>query len=257
MTYFGRRIVVDVAGLTISEPRINVLVERQSDSTQTNGHVDIYNLSDGHAQLIYDRGTTITVQAGYPTTLATIYQGAVQRVIKGRQQLAHITSIKLGDLVKQGGSVNRLGGVTSRSYDGPVLARQIVTDLVSDIGLEAGPLDAIPADATIENFAFTGPADAALNVALQKVGVKYFSDGSVIRFRPLGTAGRMAQPDAPSVSISPATGLVGVPAVTDDGETGGVSFIFEPSNSNGQPDHNHVRKCKRALRRIFFIAQRR
>ena len=29
----------------------------------------------------------------------------------------------------------------------------------------------------------------------------------------------MAQPDAPSVSISPATGLVGVPAVTDDGET--------------------------------------
>ena len=87
MTYFGRRIVVDVAGLTISEPRINVLVERQSDSTQTNGHVDIYNLSDGHAQLIYDRGTTITVQAGYPTTLATIYQGAVQRVIKGRQQL--------------------------------------------------------------------------------------------------------------------------------------------------------------------------
>ena len=119
--------------------------------------------------------------------------------------------------MKQGGSVNRLGGVTSRSYDGPVLARQIVTDLVSDIGLEAGPLDAIPADATIENFAFTGPADAALNVALQKVGVKYFSDGSVIRFRPLGTAGRMAQPDAPSVSISPATGLVGVPAVTDDG----------------------------------------
>ena len=59
-----------------------------------------------------------------------------------RENLAHITHIELGDAVR---SRDTLGGITSRSYDGPVTVRQIAADFVRDMGLTFGPLDAIPA----------------------------------------------------------------------------------------------------------------
>ena len=55
---------VAVAGLTITQPRISGIVERQSDATQVTGYVDIYNLSPARAEQIYERSTGIVIQAG-------------------------------------------------------------------------------------------------------------------------------------------------------------------------------------------------
>ena len=149
MTLYGRRISVTVAGLRLSEMRINVQLERQADQTQTTGNVSLYNLSPGHEQQIYERSSTITVEAGYPSTIATIFDGQVQRVRRPRQNLARITYIELGD---QSHAEDTLGGVTSRSYDGVVPILQIATDLVGDMGLQLGPVDAIPGSATVYRF---------------------------------------------------------------------------------------------------------
>ena len=122
MTLYGRHISVAVAGLVISNPRINVQVERQADQTQTTGTVKIYNLSAARGQQIYNRGSAITIEVGYPGTVATIFDGQLQRVLHPRQNLARVTHIELGDGVHER---DRLGGTSSRSYDGPVTVRQI------------------------------------------------------------------------------------------------------------------------------------
>ena len=77
-----------------------------------------------------------------------------------REKLSRITKIKLGDSTR---NIQRLGGVTSRSYDGQETVRQIVKDVVADMNetsgdapkLELGPLDAIPEEATVSFWAWS------------------------------------------------------------------------------------------------------
>ena len=217
MTLYGRRISVTVAGQTITEPRINFTVERQADRTQTTGQVSIYNLSPGREQQIYQRASDITIEAGYPDTIAAVFQGEVQRVRRPRQNLARITVMELGDNVR---SPRRVGGITNRTYLGPNFIRRIITDIVDDMGesivltlaeqtsphaiggisrFDLGPLDAIPEDATMTDFAFAGPSAEALSIACKRVAAYWYEDDGVIRFRRLNEA----QPDAPTINVSP------------------------------------------------------
>ena len=207
---YGRRIEVSVAGLVIADLRISVELERMIDRTQARGKIDIYNLNDEHEQRIYDRGGPVTVSAGYPQTVAEIFSGEAQRIVRARERLARITSISIGDMVRQ---KDRLGGNTLRSYDGAVSVRMIAMDLATDIGIPLGPLDAIPESASFQDFYWTGPADGGLTVLLKSVQCQWYESDGLIRINRVG----MAQPDAPRVSISPETGLVDTPIATDEG----------------------------------------
>ena len=233
MTLYGRRVRVTVAGLVATQSlRIGFTVERQADATQTTGRVSIYNLSPSRANQIYSRSEAITIEAGYPDTIATIFDGQVQRVRQPRQGLAHITLIELGDKVNASG---RLGGVTSRSYAGPVSVRAVVRDMVLDMDaadplsrISIGPLRAIPESATVTDFAYSGSAREGLTTLLRKFSLTWFEDDGVIRFNYPSRRGgnapvqaddneRALQPDAPTIDISPLNGLVGAPLPTDEG----------------------------------------
>ena len=207
---YGRQIEVAVAGFTIREPRISLELEREIDTTQSKGKVDIYNLSASNEERIRERGESITVSAGYPQTFAQIFSGEVQRVTRVREQLARITRIHLGDQVRQ---KNRVGGVTVRSYEGPVSVRQITMDLAADLKLPLGPLDAIPESATYENFYWASSTDAGMTALLRSVNCRWFERDGVIRINRAGTV----QADAPTISISPRNGLIESPIVTDEG----------------------------------------
>ena len=130
----------------------------------------------------------------------------------------------LGDQVH---NITRIGGVTTRSYDGPVSVVQVAQDIVADMGLVVGPLDAIPGGATITNFVWNGPSQEALTVATKRFDVRWFEDDGVIRFRAINTA----QPDAPSVTITPDTGLIGTPQETDEGAE--VVMFLNPQVKRG------------------------
>ena len=190
-----------------------------------------------------------------------------------RQHLARITHIELGDLVR---APDRLGGVTSRSYAGPVFLRTVVADIVDDMfvtptqaeidalaaqsrdvtpfslsdlnplntiqvlrdafgGLEIpgaltlGPLDAIPAGATVTDYTYTGVSTQALTALLKRVNVRWFEDDGVVRFRSADST----QPDAPSLMVTPMTGLVGAPEPTDEGAEV-VMFLNPQAKIGGQ-----------------------
>ena len=209
MVLYGRHISVKVAGLAITEPRIHVLVERQADSTETTGYVDIYNLAPARERQIYQRSARIAIEAGYPDTIATIFEGQVQRVRHPRQNLARITHIELGDHVR---SLQNLGGFTSRSYAGTIPITFIIPDFVLDMGLQLGPLGLVVAEVQVTDFAWAGPSAEGLTVLLRKANTRWFEDDGVVRF-----ARARPQRDAPTVTISPRNGLVGSPLLTDEG----------------------------------------
>ena len=208
-TLYGRRILVDVAGLTISRARVSARVERQADETQVTGEVAIYNLTPERAQQIYQRGTHVIVQAGYEGRFGIIFEGPVQRVVRSRQGLAHITHLRLGDMAR---APDVLGGVSARTYRGPETVRVIAQDLVQDMGLAAGPLDAIPQTATVTDYTVGGPSTEALTVLLRRVSCRWYVDGSLVLFRRAGLVTAAA-----TLVVSPETGLVGRPRETDDG----------------------------------------
>ena len=211
---FGRRIEVSVADLEISEPRISLSLERYSDHTQDRGEVAIYNLGADVETRIYERGSDIRIRAGYPETVALLFDGSVQKVVRERDNLSRITRCMLGDKV-HGAQI--LAGEFQKSYEGSVPVRQIVADICRDgFNLPHGPLDAIPADATFRNyFVATVPATAAMIAVLREVDppVRWYESDGVIRFARNGER----QSDAPIVRVSPETGLVDNPRVTDDG----------------------------------------
>ena len=204
-------VVVDVAGLQIRQPRIRVEIDRQIDHTQDKGVCTIYNLQPSHEQQIQDRGGAITIQAGYPQTIATLYDGTVQRVRRPREGLARLTRIDLGDAVH---SADRLSGIHCASYRGHVLVTEIVRRIIRQMGLVAGPLDAIPPPATYKDWYWGGASAAsALDVILRTVSCTWWNDDGVIRINRRGTV----QSDISPVEITPENGLVGIPTITDEG----------------------------------------
>ena len=207
----ARYIAVSVAGLTIVRNRISAGIDRPADSAQDGGTISIYNLTRPNEQQIYDRGARISLEAGYPGgQIGQIYNGTVQRVQRQRRNLARITRIKVAGMTY---APTQVGGFTTRSYAGAVSVRAVVQDLAADMGLTAGPLDAIPADATVQDAAWSSQATLALTELLRGLGVDWYEDDGLLRTK---TADR-AQPDSLTSFVSPATGLIGSPVETDEG----------------------------------------
>ena len=224
MTLYRRAIRVTTAGLRIALPRISFEVNREADATQTTGHVNVYNLSPETAQRIYQRGDDIRIEAGYPDTIATVFEGSVQRVRRHRQNLAHITHITLGDEIRKR---RLLGGVTTRSYFGPVPLRQIITDIVTqDLKLTIGPLDAISPYIHVPNFSWTGGSAHCLTYTLGQYSLHWYEDDGVVRVR-----NGERQPDTTLVTVSPDTGLIGTPQETEEGVE--VTMFLNPEVQRG------------------------
>ena len=208
---YGRKLVVRVAGLTISDLKMVFDLKFESSETPGGGHVAIFNLSRNNERLIFDRAGPVTISGGYGQRPGLLFAGSVDRVERSTEQLARITRIYV-----EARSIDKetLSGIVIRSYAGAVPVRRIATDLVSDFGMDAGPLDAIGADWIVEDWEFTGTAADALTSLLQGFGVYWLEDDGTIRFnRP-----DMAAPDAEGFPLSPDTGLIGSPTIVDEGE---------------------------------------
>lgn len=90
-------------------------------------------------------------------------------------------------------------GVSSRVYPGVESTRRIATDLVSDMGLQVGPLDAIPESATFTDFHWGGQPSvgglrALLNGSQPSLShLQWHEADGVVRFR----LEKVAEPPAP------------------------------------------------------------
>ena len=160
---------------------------------------------------IIERGGPVQLEAGYPETIASIYEGTVEQVHRGREGLSRVMRL---DLTSQVHSIQRLGGLTARSYPGQVSVRQILADIVvADLGLTLGGLGAIPADAVVLDWAWSLDSAGALTALCKRVECTWYEDDGTIRFNRAGRVDAAAG----QLVLNQHTGLVGVPSLTEDG----------------------------------------
>lgn len=220
---------VQAAGLTISGLRIAARIRRTVDTSSDSGEVKIWNLAPETERLLNDRGETVVVEGGYRGNVGTLFEGQAQQVIPDRefrQGVARITTIRLGDFTRavRPNRAQRLGGITARSYSGPVPVRSVARHLAEDLGLPLGPLDAIGAEATVTNWSWSGRSADGLRLLLRTVECGWYEDAGLIRVRRIGEG---TQPDLGTLLIAPSTGMVGAPARTDEGVR--VTTLLNPA----------------------------
>ena len=230
-TLYRRNIRVNVAGLTIDQLRMSFTVERDADQTQPLGKVRIHNLSRDTEQRIRERGDTAVLEAGYTDAFTgVLMEGRLQEVRRGpkgmtdggtgaksetiRQRLSRITTIEIGG---EAHSIESLRtAVTLETFDTGTPVREVARSVIEkDMGLMAGPLTAIPAEAKLDSpLAGDGDSRRVLTIVANMVGATWYEDDGTIKFN----LPDMMSPDAPSdISLSADSGLVRVPVVTDEG----------------------------------------
>ena len=226
---FGRVVRVAVANLQIEKLRIQVEIDRPADGTQSTGHVTIHNLSAERESQVYERAETIRVDAGYPSTVATIFSGRVQRVVRARQVdnkgVHRLLKIALGDETRASG---RLGGMTARAYAGQERVAAIVTDFAADMGLAARTAGVDP-QLTVTDWSASGKIVDALGDLLGPFQLGWYEQDGVIVVTPIGTTN--GTPTDPPKPLSAETGLEGVPEITDEGAT--ATMLLNPAVERG------------------------
>ena len=209
---YKRKISVSVAGFKIEEPRIELDIQRKASDTPDTCSVMIYNLSRQNEQRIKDKGTDISVEAGYQNRTGIIFQGKIARVTRERKQLARITKIWLG---VGGAGPTGLRGTFSMSYKNPTTVRKIVADIAQSFTppLDLGPLNAIPANLEKKTWNQTSPSSRALTALLDGFDIDWYEDNGVLRFNREG----ITQADKSTIKINPKTGMIGTPTETENG----------------------------------------
>ena len=201
-----------IGGMAISRPRISARIHRDTAGA-AKCSVSVYNLAPETERLIQERRGRLLVRAGYGGRLAQVFDGPVSSVRKRRSPGATARILWVEASSEDRNPNNPGGGAIVLGYAGKRSARAIARDIASKAGLRTGPLDAIPAGLEIP-FSISATAADAMDDLMRHVpdAEWYISDGEL-----RVTRARVADRDANSVTVSPATGLIGVPDVTDEG----------------------------------------
>ncbi|MDE2846011.1 MAG: hypothetical protein OXO51_04820 [Gemmatimonadota bacterium] len=195
---------------TFKDLFIRFRVRRELGGAPADGFVDIYNLAPASEQRIKRRGESVKIRAGYDGDAAQIFDGDIRRVERVRHELDRITRVLIG-----GNAVKQARSVTNRTWQGVIAVRTIFADIVRrDMGLDVGPLELIPEDATREDWSFNEESRVALKFLVRPYGLEYYETDGVIKVKKKGVS---ADDRPQGVTISEATGMIGTPSVTDKG----------------------------------------
>lgn len=226
---YDRIVQVHIAGFLLEDIRIDGEIESTQDDQQTTGELTLYNLKRSTSEQIREKGQRVIIDAGYRHAggASRLYDGVLQRVWKTRGDTSFQTKIQLGDSAH---ADDTRGGTTEHTFEGQVPTRQIAQSLANDLGIQLGPLDAIPANDTRTNFRASGKTlDSMRKLVSETEGLGFGIDiVGVGRF----TSGRGAQTDGIRITVSPKSGLIGIPEVEEDKRTS-ITMLLNPRARTG------------------------
>ena len=204
----------DEQAVVIEDLYLRFRIKREATATPAEGEIDIFNLNESNETRIRERAVRVLLEAGYEGgTLETIFDGAVRRVERQRVDLDRITRIHVGGKTSRAETaVSERRSIFMRTYEGTVSVRDIIRDAVEHLGLELGDMSLIPEDAVETDFRYNGSTQLMMRERLRPRGIEWYEEDGVIRFSRYRRTG-----DDRTVTISERTGMIGTPAVTDDG----------------------------------------
>ena len=212
VTQYLRQVRVEIedadrAVLIVEELRVVFDLRQEQQSSGSPSTVEIYNLGKISASHIAEPSQMVRVWAGYGDigNADSLFEGEIRRVLHERSGLDRITTMVLG------GSDSALSGAVVRlSLPSRVSLRDVVREIVEEIGLAIDSLDAIPEEELADGYQYNGPAKSALTRLLEPHGVTPYEDAGTMRFAGEGEAA------AGEFLLSRGTGLIGSPSVTED-----------------------------------------
>ncbi len=223
MRLFKRKIRVIVGesdsprgALEINNLRMAFEIKKNLDSTPAEGWVSIYNLTEANQAFIAHKADRVRVFAGYGSDLALLFDGDIANIDRARREQDRITTISLG-----GNLFKLTDAYVSLSFSGPVTLRQIIRKALPTFALSGVQgLDTLP-DITKYNYAYSGKTGDMMDSLLHHMEFDWFEeDGTLVILPPDGGF------DDRVPLISPATGMLGSPAKTEEGLK--VTTLLQP-----------------------------
>ena len=243
VSYLRRaRLEVGAGGsiLTINGLRMSFEVNAGvSDPKPT--RVQVYNLGARTVDRVTEHAP-MRLFAGYVEPPRLIYAGEITRIKHAREGLERVSTFEgAGSQSKRASTMFVVG------QKGLVSLRAVVTDAVEAMGLEVGPLDAVP-DEQLDGFTWELSAAAALDALLvQSRGITWTEVDGEIRFTrsqdPVTLPG--------VVVINQHTGMIGSPSLTDDGAK--VRVLLNPAIEVGRQVRLESEAVKGAFRVVAVL----
>lgn len=219
--------VVNPGGINLHELRIEFSISKSVSSAANTADIKIFNLTESHRNSIGNEFDEITLEAGYipPNgggNVGIIFKGAVRDVMHEKDQKGNIiTTISCGD-----GDKALRKATISKSYPKGTPVKDVVEDLYKEMekqGVDKGEWK-FPDKMTDKTFkrpyAACGSCAREMDTIGRGNGFYWSSQDQVVEIIPgdefIGGV----------VLLTPQTGLIGTPAITDNGVR--VSALLNP-----------------------------
>lgn len=203
--------VKSAAGEHSNPLRITFDCEKTASGVPNKCKFEMYNLNDSSRMALREEGTEIELSAGYKFAgnKGVIFKGFIRDTVHEVRGVDIVTMIEAGD-----GDKMQKEGFVSKTYDPKKPIKDIVLDIQKNFmpGVELGEikgLDEAIADERHQSF-MSSPV-RVLNELSRTHGFYWSVQNGVLETIPAdGSLSHVTQ-------ISPESGLVGVPSITDSG----------------------------------------
>lgn len=198
-------------GLDLSGLRIRFSVKRSDAQTPNAAEIRVYNLAPNTVRQIRDEFTRVILQAGYEENFGVIFDGDIKQVKFGREGGTDTyVDIAAGD----GDAAYNFAVVNTTLAAGARQSDQIRAALapMAERGVAAGYIDTTDDRALPRGKAMFGMSRDYLRRSADTTATTWSIQDRKVQF-----VKRTGLLPGQAVALSSATGLVGVPEVTNDG----------------------------------------
>lgn len=223
-------LVVNPGGIATHELKVAFEVSKGIESSQNTASVSIWNLNEGHRNSVGKELDDITLEAGYMppnggSNVGIIFKGQIRDVEHTRQGPDIITTISCGD----GDKAFRRATI-SKTFPKGTAVKDVVEELYKQLeaeGIDRGEWK-FPEDMPDfkRPYSMCGSCSRELDTIGRGRGFYWSSQNGVMEIIPAdGFVGGI-------VLITPRTGMVGTPTLTDNGVK--VSALLNPEIRPGR-----------------------
>lgn len=200
--------------LTIEDLKIGFQIQKSITSSPNTGTITVTNMNRTHRGMIGEEYDRVRLEAGYQGTagaegnVGTLFDGFIRDVTHQRDNTDIATTIEAGD-----GDKARRQTRVAKTYPAGTTPKAIVEDLQGQMDdVDLGVIDGFDdAPAFARPYVAWGPVSAVLDDLGRAFGVFWsVQDGALETIPDAGAIEDV-------VVLTPETGLVATPSVTDDG----------------------------------------
>lgn len=197
-------------GVAVTELKIEFDVAKTISGVPNEGVVRVWNLNARNRQALGKEFDKVRLEAGYQGTgMGIILQGAIREVFHRRDQVDIISEVSVGD-----GDLADRTGVVARTWPAGTEVKQIIQDIYNDgmPGISQGEmrgLENLPR--TRRPVTIVGSSRRAMDQIARTHNLFWSYQNETLEIIPAD--GNLNQ----RTLISPRTGMIGVPTITDNG----------------------------------------